>query len=61
MFDPHMECAMKLIAGKTFRNARKLLRQIGCTHSEQNVIISEAKARGLIKDHYILNEHGQLI
>jgi len=41
--------AIALIAGKTYRNARKILRSFGCTHSEQSKLISAAKEKGAIR------------
>lgn len=35
--------AVKLIVGKSYREARQILRSFGCTHSEQSQIIRAAK------------------
>lgn len=35
--------AIDLIAGKSYKEARKILRGFGCTHSEQDQVIRAAK------------------
>lgn len=35
--------AINLIAGKSYKEARKILREFGCTHSEQDQVIRAAK------------------
>ena len=45
--NPHPQIYQK-IAGLSYRNARKYLKLFGCTKSEQNKILSEAKNRGFL-------------
>ena len=39
--------AFKIIAGKTYRQARKALKELGCTRSEQDQILHAAKESGI--------------
>ncbi len=41
--------ATEIISGKSYRNARRILRAIGCTKSEQDAVISAAKKEGKIR------------
>lgn len=40
--------AFKIIAGKTYKQARKALRELGCTRSEQDQILHDAKENGIV-------------
>ena len=44
---PHPN-AIALIAGKSYRNAKKVLKEFGCTRSEKQALIRMAKKHGHI-------------
>ena len=51
----HSSIFSVLIKKKTYRNIRKYLKSLGCSKSEQNLIISSLKKRGYSFDNGVIN------
>lgn len=51
----HSSIFLTLIKKKTYRNIRKYLKNLGCSKSEQNLIISSLKKEGYSFDNGFIN------